>query len=450
MIIATTAASLASDAVLEAVHAESGRDGERTFRTLDYIEPDALTDSAGRRIVDLVLVRGVDVTAPLLSACDLAGIRIVGIVAQDDDARTLDRLRLFERLTVPLNHREVINMLAIPSPGALAPQVSVADPVATPVPKPVPKPVPEPIVEPQAQVAEAARVAELKPTSGVRGRVVTVWGAAGSPGVSTVALGLAALCTSQGVRTLIIDANVYGGTIAGQLNLFDEAPGLASACRLPGRDALNFAELNRVAHHVSATGRSREVSLAVLTGISESERWTELSARHVSSVVELARSMFDVIFIDASFCLESDEEISSDLFVPRRHGATLACLAMADVVVGVTGCDSLSLSRYILALPRLREVIDNTPLVTCVNRLRKSAAGVTPEHSVRETLRRFAGITESMSLPDDVSAVDAALTAGRPVPWNSPRGRYTTALMRLSERVMSHRVLPSLPRARSG
>ncbi|CAB4903565.1 unannotated protein [freshwater metagenome] len=430
MIIATTAVALASDEVLEAVHAESGRAGERTFHTLEYIEPDALTDSAGRRIVDLVLVRGVDVTAPLLSACDLAGIRIIGIVAQDDDARTLDRLRLFERLTVPMNHHEVMNMLAIASPGVWAIQVAGAEPVAGPVAKPVA----EPIAEPTAHVARAA---QLEPTSDVRGRVVTVWGAAGSPGVSTVALGLAAIGTSQGLRTLIIDANVYGGTIAGQLNLFDEAPGLASACRLAGRDALSLAELNRVAHHVARSGRSREVSLAVLTGITESERWTELSARHVTSVVELARSAFDVIFIDASFCLESDEEISSDLFVPRRHGATLACLAMADVVVGVTGCDSLSLSRYILALPRLREVIENTPLVTCVNRLRNSAAGIAPESSVRETLRRFAGISEIIGMPDDVSGVDAAVAAGRPVPWNSPRGRFATELTKLGHTVLN-------------
>jgi hypothetical protein len=110
-------------------------------------------------------------------------------------------------------------------------------------------------------------------------------------------------------------------------------------------------------------------------------------------------------------------------------------LAEADVVVGVAGCDSLSLSRYILAMPRLREVIGSTPVVTVVNRLRPSAAGLAPEASVRETLQRFAGIGDALCVPDDTAILDRSLVAGLPATWAAHRGRYVSSLRALFERV---------------
>jgi hypothetical protein len=215
------------------------------------------------------------------------------------------------------------------------------------------------------------------------------------------------------------------------LNLFDEAPGFAAACRLAARDKLSPEELRRVAAVVT---RGKD-SLAVLTGIPEAQRWTELAPESTRTVLTTTRASWDVTVVDVAFCLEEDEEISSDLFAPRRNGATLACLAEADVVVGVSGCDSLSLSRYILAMPRLREVIGNTPVVTVVNRLRSSAAGLAPEASVRETLQRFAGIGDALCVPDDTELLDRSLVAGMPATWATHRGRYSSAVRAVFERV---------------
>jgi hypothetical protein len=253
----------------------------------------------------------------------------------------------------------------------------------------------------------------------------------GSSGVSTVALALAGCATQAGLSTLVVDAHVYGGAQSGLLNLFDEAPGFAAGCRLATREKLSPEELRRVAAVVSH-GRD---NLTVLTGIPEAQRWTELGPDSVRSVLRTARASWDVTVVDVAFCLEEDEEISSDLFAPRRNGATLACLAEADVVVGVAGCDSLSLSRYILAMPRLREVIGSTPVVTVVNRLRPSAAGLAPEASVRETLQRFAGIGDALCVPDDTAILDRSLVAGLPATWAAHRGRYVSSLRSVFERV---------------
>ena len=382
----------------------------------DDVTPEKLLDADGHPRVDAVLLRGALITPHLLSGCDLAGIRIVGVAHTREDEQNLERLGLRERVPTPLETDSVQRALGLSNPAVersrddRAFRTTLVDPTPPPTPPPT------------AQTGSPA---------GTEGRTVVVWGPVGSSGVSTIALALAGCATQAGMSTLIVDAHVYGGAQSGLLNLFDEAPGLAAGCRLAAREKLSPEELRRVAAVVT---RGRD-SLTVLTGIPEAQRWTELGPDSVRAVLKAARASWDVTVVDVAFCLEEDEEISSDLFAPRRNGATLACLTEADVVVGVAGCDSLSLSRYILAMPRLREVIGGTPVVTVVNRLRPSAAGMAPEASVRETLQRFAGIGDALSVPDDTALLDRALVAGMPATWAAHRGRYASSLRSVFDRV---------------
>jgi Flp pilus assembly CpaE family ATPase len=381
----------------------------------DDVTPEALLDDDGQPLVDTVILRGALITPQLLSACDLSGIRIVGVAHTPEDDSNLERLRLRERVATPLEGDSVRRALGLDGAAATEPFADEA-PAVTSL---------------RAASAPASTLAST-------GRNVVVWGPVGSSGVSSVALALAGCATHAGLSTLVVDAHVYGGAQSGLLNLFDEAPGIAAACRLAARDTLSSDELRRVAATVTH-GRD---SLAVLTGIPEAQRWTELGPDSVRTVLSTARASWDVSVVDVAFCLEEDEEISSDLFAPRRNGATLACLAEADVVVGVAGCDSLSLSRYILAMPRLREVIGNTPVLTVVNRLRPSAAGLAPEASVRETLQRFAGIGDALCVPDDADLLDRALVSGLPATWVTQRGRYVSAVRAAFERVSASWAVP--------
>jgi hypothetical protein len=376
------------------------------------VTPESLLDADGHPRVDAVLLRGALITPHLLSGCDLAGIRIVGVAHTPEDDHSLERLGLRERVVTPLETDSVRRALGL---STAADENSRDDrAIRTTTVDTTPPP-----TRPTAWPA------------GTEGRTVVVWGPLGSSGVSTIALALAGCAARAGLSTLIVDAHVYGGAQSGLLNLFDEAPGFAAGCRLATREKLSPEELRRVAAVVSH-GRD---NLTVLTGIPEAQRWTELGPDSVRSVLRTARASWDVTVVDVAFCLEEDEEISSDLFAPRRNGATLACLTEADVVVGVAGCDSLSLSRYILAMPRLREVIGSTPVVTVVNRLRPSAAGLAPEASVRETLQRFAGIGDALCVPDDTAILDRSLVAGLPATWAAHRGRYVSSLRSVFERV---------------
>ena len=59
-------------------------------------------------------------------------------------------------------------------------------------------------------------------------------GPTGAPGRTTVAVNVAAELAAAGRRTLLVDADTYGGCVAQVVGMLDEAPGLAAAARAAG------------------------------------------------------------------------------------------------------------------------------------------------------------------------------------------------------------------------
>ena len=238
------------------------------------------------------------------------------------------------------------------------------------------------------------------------GRVVAVWGPTGAPGRTTVAVGLADEASRLGVRTLLVDADVYGGVIAQVLGLLDESPGLAGAARLAASGNLDAAALARLSWTVRP-------QLAVLTGLARADRWPELRPRAVTAVLEEARRAADVVVVDCSFCLEEDEELSFDTAAPRRNGATLAVLEGADTVVCVSGADPVALQRTIRAVGELRDVLPDVDPLLVVNQVRRGPVAGRPEPEIAAALDRFFGREVAAFLPADRRATDAALAEGR-------------------------------------
>ncbi|WP_210480678.1 regulator [Naasia sp. SYSU D00948] len=257
-----------------------------------------------------------------------------------------------------------------------------------------------------------------------RGRVVAVWGPAGAPGRTTTAITLAAELALAGCRVVLADADTYGAAIAPALGLLDEAPGFAAACRLAGNGALVAAELERVAEPY----RIGAASISVLTGLARASRWPELSAERVKGTLSACRGFADVIVVDTGFNLESDEEIVSDMFAPRRNAATIAALKEADLVVAVGAADPVGLARFLRAHADLVELIGPDPIRTVVTKVRASAVGVTPGSQIASTLLRFGGITDPTLVPHDQAGYDAALLTGRTLQEAAPRSPALAAL----------------------
>jgi Flp pilus assembly CpaE family ATPase len=273
------------------------------------------------------------------------------------------------------------------------------------------------------------------------GLIVAVWGPAGAPGRTTVALNLASELARLGQPTVLVDADTYGGCIAQSLSLLDEAPGLAAATRSADQGSLDLAVLARLAPEVF-TG------LRVLTGIPKAERWPELRAAALEHVLTLTRRLARFTVIDCGFSLEDDEELSYDTLAPRRNAATLTSLAVADRLLVVGAGDPIGLQRLVRGLQELATVASPSPTVV-INRVRASAVGPRPERCIRDALTRFAGVSELRFIPDDPATLDVALLTGRSLAEAAPDSQVRRSLMALASEV-SGVPLPHLGRRRNG
>jgi Flp pilus assembly CpaE family ATPase len=247
-----------------------------------------------------------------------------------------------------------------------------------------------------------------------RGRVVAVWGPAGAPGRTTVAIGVADEAARLGVSTLLADADPYGGTVAPTVGLPDETAGLALASRDAAAGRLDSIRLAQ---------RTRQLRprLRVLTGLPRADRWRELRTAALPSVLDQARRLSALTLVDCGFCLEQDEERAG----PHRNGATLTALAAADVVLCVGTADPIGLRRLARGLDELREALPGVVPLLVANRVTGAAA----LRDVAAALRRWGDIEASAHLPADPGALDAASRAGATLAEVAPASSLRRSLL---------------------
>lgn len=260
------------------------------------------------------------------------------------------------------------------------------------------------------------------------GKIVAVWGPAGSPGRTLVAVNIAGELAAAGKSVLLVDADSYGASVAAVLGLLDEAAGLAQACRLADQGLLDRETLLRVAVPVAGTAGS----FRVLTGITRADRWTELRSAALALVLERAREVADVVVVDTGFCLEADEELSFDTMAPRRNAATLRSLEMADTVFAVGAADPVGVPRLVRGLAELETAVPGVAPEVVMNKVRASAVGRSPERQLREAWDRYGpGTGIKAFLPSDPGASDAALLSGSLLLEAAPESRLRAAIAKL-------------------
>ena len=367
-------------------------------------------------------------TADLLAVSDANGIRVVALAATDAERRYAAELGLHEVVAADAPWTEIDRVLTV---GGDIPLRIDDDPPAAAEPATAPKRTrpgrrakePRRTSRPEAVETEAPAVEEAfapeEPPAGLTGTgtVIAVWGPAGAPGRTTLAINIAAEIAAAGHTVVLADVDTYSGSIAPSLGLLDEAPGFAAACRLSGSGTLTTVELERIAHRYN----SPRGAFWVLTGIGRPSRWPELSAERVSDTITALQRWADYVVLDTGFNLESDEEISSDLFAPRRNAATLAALGIADRVVACGLADPVGLARFLRAWGDLTEVITTDRVHVVMNRVRASAVGQGPAAQVTSALRRFGGIDAAVLVPHDQAGVDSAVLTGRTLRDAAPR-----------------------------
>ena len=261
-----------------------------------------------------------------------------------------------------------------------------------------------------------------------RGLVAAVWGPTGAPGRTTVAVNLAAELAAAGRRTLLADADTYGGCVAQVVGMLDEAPGLAAAARAAGQGTLDLMTLARITPTVAP-------DLRVLSGISRADRWPELPASSLDAVWTVARGLAEWTVIDCGFCLEQDEVLSYDTRAPRRNAATLSALEAADVVLVVGAGDPVGIQRLVRGLGELTDLGLASTRMVLVNRVRASVAGPQPGDAVGQALARYAGVPDACLVPDDGPALDTALLEAQTLREAAPGSPARRALAGVAARL---------------
>jgi MinD-like ATPase involved in chromosome partitioning or flagellar assembly len=358
---------------------------------------DALHMTGGQPDVAIVAATERHLTESLLSICDEAGVRILALVSGEVDRRHAAGLGLLETADIVSPWPDLERQFA----GIVIRA--------------------EPLMAPPVPATQA-------------GSVIAVWGPAGAPGRTTIAINIAAELASAGYSVALADADTYSGSIAPALGMLDEAPGFAAACRLAGADGLTVGELERIGQRY----HSGHSSFWVLTGIGRPSRWPELSASRVAATLAQCRSWVDFTVVDAGFSLEHDEEISSDLFAPRRNAASITALHEADRVIAVGAADPVGLSRFLRAHVDLVETVAEGRVLVAMNKIRASAIGLNPIGQVTQTLSRFGGIESAAMIPFDSSALDAAILSGRTLADAAPKSPVRAAIRDLA----ASRLLP--------
>jgi len=326
----------------------------------------------------------------LLAECDARGVRVVAAVSNDVERRYATGIGLYDLVDAEAGWDAIATLL----PGADAPA----------------------------------------PAPHTRGTVIAVWGPAGSPGRTTLAIAIAAEIAAAGFTVALADVDTHSASVAPALGLMDEAPGFAAACRLAGADSLDRAELERIGQRHDAG----DSSFWVLTGIGQPSRWPELSADRVLATIDECRRWVDYVVLDTASNLESDEEISSDMFAPRRNAATVTALREADHIVAVASADPVGLARFLRAHGDLADVAVTLEITVVANKVRASAIGLGPAAQVTQTLSRFGGIDDPVLVPWDQQAMDAAVLSARTLAEVAPKSAARLAIRRL----VADRLLP--------
>lgn len=368
------------------------------------------------RVSDLVVVRRCADVAELLAAA-LAGLGDVAVIDADlePDRPLIARLALAGTSTVVVcDDRDRDRMREI---GAITVGPAAADVVTAATSAATAAPV----------VAPADPGVAEEPVAPARGGMIVVWGPHGAPGRTTVALNLAAEIAAAGHEALLVDADIWGSSVAPSLGLLEESAGLAAAVRAADQGTLDARSLRRLCARVNDR-------LLVLPGLSRAARWREVSGSGIDALWEPARAVAEWVVVEVgTWVPDEDRGAGFDAVLgQRRNAVTQSAMSAADALVIVGAAEPIGIQRLVQTLldldgrpaPTRREVV--------VTRVRADAAGPRPGDSVREALHRFAGVTRVHLIPDDRPATDKASLAGASLAEVAPRSPARTAIADLA------------------
>jgi pilus assembly protein CpaE len=271
----------------------------------------------------------------------------------------------------------------------------------------------------QVQGKELRRRKQLSVNAGQhQGRIITVHGAKGGVGSSTICANLAVaarLATRK--RVALVDGNLLGSDQGVLLNLMSEN---SISDLVPHIKSLD-GEL------LEAAMLSHDSGLRVLLAPDQLERAEAVTGEELQKVLSVMRGLFDYIFVDTS---------------PFLDQVTLVALDAADTIVLICPPELAALknaARFLRLTQEFGYPSDKVKLV--VNRSR--GPGSVRQDDIEENLR----MKIALRLPSDGPNVMFALNHGEPLVLVKPRSKVARGIRALAKAILFDQGWESEPRA---
>ena len=258
------------------------------------------------------------------------------------------------------------------------------------------------------------------------GHIIAVWGPAGSPGRSTVALCLAATLARRSDRVMLVDGDSYAPSVAPLLGLHQRESGVVAMSRHArvSRPEPSALEDCVVRYELGDAG------FGVVTGLSNPAQYVDCGSLAWAGALGALREVGHTLVVDlAPPLLQLPGETIGG---PQRNALSIATLELADKVVVVANPTPLSVLRLSRDWPRLTDLAQTASLEVCLNN-----APSNPQSAVDDSahaLWQFTGHDEATVLPRDrlwlesspnVNALLSATEGKNPLMTNV--GRFATS-----------------------
>ena len=240
---------------------------------------------------------------------------------------------------------------------------------------------------------------------GPKGLVVTVFGAKGGVGKTTVATNLGvALASNLGQSVVLMDADHSFGDVADMLELSAD---LSIVELVRDLDTLERGNIDEVL-------LKHDSGLRVLPAPRDALKWRGVTPEHVRAIVHLLASRFDIVLIDTAAMLS---ELS------------IAVLEEANMVLWVTSTDFSSINNSLSGFESLQLMSYPDDRIRLVLNVTSSEDGVRPA-KIEEVLKREFFWT----VPYD-NRVRVGSQIGKPAILASPDSPGSKSLMELAKAV---------------
>lgn len=260
---------------------------------------------------------------------------------------------------------------------------------------------------------------EPTPTAtGPAGKVIAVWGPKGAPGRTSVAIEVAMTLALSESRTLLADADLYGGDVAQLLGIVEELMGIVPLARKAAKGELSLPTWPELLRRVGPPGP------VVLPGTIRAELWREVSGFGWDALLEASRRTFRFSVVDVGFCLEAG---SFDGGADGRNGVARTTVAAADQVVAVVRPDPIGMKAFLWALSDHDDLELRDRALVVLNRARRGDC-----REARALLRRHLGRPPVAEIPERADLFARAIWQGDPVSRIDPQSDVSDAVRDLA------------------